>query len=184
MSCVSAGLFDGLFGGDDNKSITLTNTTTDGWCNSYDDGTSSSVYEIEGILNNLPDNVNKYELKVSIYDENGKLIKEDNGYNLKSIVRSSEKSKPSLIGMVIIDDSKNVSNIEVKLIDEEGTIVFNENTTFDMDNMDINHLTKETSSSSDDDEYEHSDWYKKYQDSLDKRREKEIREGTYYPDFD
>ncbi len=29
MSCVSAGLFDGLFGGDDNKNITLIKTITD-----------------------------------------------------------------------------------------------------------------------------------------------------------
>lgn len=52
--------------------------------------------------------------------------------------------------MVIIDDFKNVSNIEVKLIDEDGTIVFNENTTFNMENMKIYELTKDTSSSDDD----------------------------------
>lgn len=70
ISCVSAGLFDGLFGSND-KNITLTNVTTNGWCNSYDDGDISSVYEIDGIFNDLPNNINDYELKVAIYDNGG-----------------------------------------------------------------------------------------------------------------
>lgn len=68
---------------------------------------------------------------------------------MKHIARASDKSESSLLGMVIIDEFKNVSNIEIKIHDENGVVVFSENNTFNMKNMDINHLTKDTSSSDD-----------------------------------
>ena len=151
MSCVSAGLFDGLFGEDDsNKNITLLNESTHGWARFYDDGDIYTVYYLEGVLKDLPNNIDDYTIKLAIFDEKGDLIKEDDGNSIYFISKRSEKLDPVEIGAVHIDDYKNISIIELKVFDADGIIVYDKNITFTMQNMEIDYVTKNTSNSNDD----------------------------------
>ena len=173
MSCVSAGLFDGLFGGDgSDKNITLIKESVEISRIIYDDGEISTWYYVKGVFKDLPSDVKGYNLKISGYDENGKLIKDGDGFSMKSIAKSSKDSEPSLLGVVYDKEyeEKNISYIELTILDKDGKIVFDKNITFNLDTMDIRYETKSVSSSSDsnedsNDEY-HSEWLDNYLDNV------------------
>ena len=173
MSCVSAGLFDGLFGGEDSdKNITLIKESVEISRIIYDDGEISTWYYVKGVFKDLPSDVKGYNLKISGYDENGKLIKDGDGFSMKSIAKSSKDSEPSLLGVVYDKEyeEKNISHIELTILDKDGKIVFDKNITFNLDTMDLRYETKSVSSSSDsdddsNDEY-HSEWLDNYFDDV------------------
>ena len=173
MSCVSAGLFDGLFGGEDSdKNITLIKESVEISRIIYDDGEISTWYYVKGVFKDLPSDVKGYNLKISGYEENGKLIKDGDGFSMKSIAKSSKDSEPSLLGVVYDKEyeEKNISHIELTILDKDGKIVFDKNITFNLDTMDLRYETKSVSSSSDsdddsNDEY-HSEWLDNYFDDV------------------
>ena len=138
MSCVSAGLFDGLFGGeDDAKNITLIKEKTHGRCTYYDSGKVHAIYSIEGVLKDLPENIDGYDLQFLVYNDNGKLLKESSATSMKYIAENSKKSEPVELGALSLDKFENVSIVKLKLINEDGTVVFDKNVTFNMENVDI-----------------------------------------------
>lgn len=159
VSAVSAGLFDGWFGEEDiDKNITLIKESTDGLAYFYDDGEIHAIYSLDGVLKDLPSDVEGYNIRVTIYDENGDFIKDEAGSSMSFVSMYSEKSEPVELGSISMDDYINVSIIELKLFDEDGTIVLDENVTFRMENMNIEKLTEEDYA----DEYDDSSNSKEY----------------------
>lgn len=151
MSCVSAGLFDGLFGGDDSdKNITLIKESTGGHCTYYDDGDIHALYFIDGVLKDLPNDIKGYDLKFSIYDENGKLIKEEYALSMKFIADHSKESDPVELGSISLDEFKNVTVTELTLYNADGVVVFDKNVTFNMDNVEIEYYHDDNSDEDDD----------------------------------
>lgn len=141
VSSVNAGLFDFLGFG---PNIELTDETTSGICTIYDDtGRVYTTYYINGVLKGLPDNLRDYNLKSSIYDENGKLVGEyDDIVALEWIAESSKNNEPAMIGFVTIDDFKNVSVYELKIYNPDGEMIFEDNVTFSMDKMSFDHYNE------------------------------------------
>ena len=183
ISCVSAGLFDGFFGND--KNITLIKESTSGWAEIYDDGDVQSCYLVEGVFKDLPSNVKGYNLRVALYDETGKLIKEDDGYSMESIAKSSENSNPGYLCSIGVKKLVNVSKVELKIFDDEGVVVFDKNLTFSAENMDIKHVSKSESDTNDDDNYSSTSSDSKYSNKWEselyiKEMRDAERKGTYF----
>lgn len=137
-------------GGDDSndgKNITLIKESTSGWYNIYDDETIS-VYNIEGVFKGLPSNVDGYNLRISLY-EDGNLVKEDDGFLMEKIAKSSKDSYPSTLAIIGVDGYKHVDVAELKIYNKEGEIVFDQNVTIKQENMETNHITESTSENND-----------------------------------
>lgn len=149
MSFVSAGLFDGFFGEND-KDISLIKESTEATRNIYDDGRVDTIYSIKGVFKDLPNDIKGYNLKISLFDEQGNLMKESDGYAMKDIARNSKDSEPHELGLIYTSEYeiKNATSILLTMYNADGNIVFNKNITFNMNNMKINKLTKDKSSSS------------------------------------
>lgn len=184
VSCVSAGLFDGLFGGD-NKNITLTNESTSGWVEIHDDGSIQSCYMVDGVFEDLPSNVEGYNLKVALYDENGKLLKEADGSPMKGVAKASEKSNPTKLCFIGLEKNVNISVAEVKLYNPEGDVVLDKNVTFSMENVSIKHISKSTSDTDDADDDSSSYTYGKYSPKNEmelytNQMREEQSKGTYF----
>lgn len=148
FSAVSAGLFDGLFGGgnDENVNITLIKEFTEGVrCIYEDDGSVNTYYTIKGVFKGLPKNVEEYNLIISLYDKNGKLMKKDDGYTMRGIAKSSKNSEVSTLGQISTYDNKirDAKYIGLTIYDDEGKIVFDKNITFTIENLETNYLTIE-----------------------------------------
>ena len=154
MSCVSAGLFDGLFGESDNdKNITLIKESTSGLCTFYDNGEIHAVYNVEGVLKDLPEDIDGYDLQFSFYDENGKLIKEQSALSMKFIAEHSKDSDPVDLATISVNEYKNVSFVILKLLNDDGIVVFENNVTFNMDNVETDtYHVKDSSTDSDEDD--------------------------------
>lgn len=151
ISAVSAGWFDGLFGWGDNenKNITLIKEYTYGEHFIRANGDDYTTYELYGVLKDLPDDVTGYTLRVAIYDENEKLVKEDEGFaSMYTISDYSERSEPAWLGYIELNDFINISFYELKLYNPDGEIVLEENVTFTMGNIQTFDLRSSDSSSS------------------------------------
>lgn len=150
VSAVSASIFS--FFGWENE-ITLTQESTGGVCDIYDDGDTITTYSTVGILKGLPDNVENYVLKTAIYDRNGKLIDEEkDDYSLEFIADSSKQSEIDIIGDISIEGFKNVSLMELTIVNPDGKVVFEKNVTFAMENVTIEHINETEETVSDDNE--------------------------------
>lgn len=88
---------------------------------------------------NLPSDIEGYDLKTIFYGENNEFLHEDDGY-LEWMVDSFAKSEQDLLGSWQTQDPKNVSKIEVIIIDPMGEIIFNETVKYDMDKFDYSRL--------------------------------------------
>lgn len=166
MSCVSAGWFGW---GDDSaddvpENITLIKEFTEGLRGIHeDDGSVNTHYTIKGVFKGLPNNVEGYDLIISLYDKNGKLMKKDEGHSMDSIAKSSKKSEISTLGIISTYDKKiiDAKYIELTIYDDNGEIVFDKNITFTIENLQTNYFTIEddhptnsaSSSSSSSDKY-------------------------------
>lgn len=124
------------------KNITLIKESAKGSIELYDDGDIIAIYSIEGVLKDLPDNVYGYTSKIALYDENGELLKEDDGWPLDFIESYSRKSQTTELAVTSIDDDKNIQIIEYKLYDFDGNIVLDENVTISKGNIEVNHFNK------------------------------------------
>lgn len=150
----------------------------------FDDGEAHVTYSVNGILKDLPNDVNDYNLTITLYDKNGTLINESEGVPMETIAKHSEDSQPSILGTISIDEFVNVSFAEIKIYNSDEEVVFDENVTFHMENVIISHTTKDTLnnyhpvdntiesndynddvSDDSDDEY-HSDWLDHYFDEV------------------
>lgn len=96
-------------------------------------------YYLDGVLLNLPSDIEGYDLKTIFYGENNEFLHEDDGY-LEWMVDSFAKSEQDLLGSWQTQDPKNVSKIEVIIIDPMGEIIFNETVKYDMDKFDYSRL--------------------------------------------
>ena len=96
-------------------------------------------YYLDGVLLNLPSDIEGYDLKTIFYGENNEFLHEDDGY-LEWMVDSFAKSEQDLLGSWETQDPKNVSKIEVIIIDAMGEIIFNETVKYDMDKFDYSRL--------------------------------------------
>lgn len=96
-------------------------------------------YYLDGVLLNLPSNIEGYDLKTIFYGENNEFLHEDDGY-LEWMVDSFAKSEQDLLGSWQTQDPKNVSKIEVIIIDPQGETIFNETVKYDMDKFDYSRL--------------------------------------------
>lgn len=138
VNVVSAGFFDFLFGEDSNdsdKNITLIKEYTYGEHFIQDKG-DYTTYELYGVLKGLPNDVTGYTLRVAIYDENKKLIREDEGFSsMYQVSDYSKRSEPAWLGYIEVNDFLNVSLYELKVYNPDGEIVLNENVTFKMENI-------------------------------------------------
>jgi len=92
-------------------------------------------YYVEGVLLNLPDNINGYDLKTIFYDDNGKFLYQDDG-SFKWIAEDFKKSEQRTIGSWSADNPQNISYVEIIVVNPLGEIIFNETVSFDMDKVD------------------------------------------------
>ena len=135
--CFNSNLFSSL--GLDNGEITLTQASTYGYHNIYRNGSENTNYYIGGVFKGLPDDAENYTLETIIYDENGKLIDKTvyEYFWMSMIIDYSKDSEFSEVGCVSIEGFKNVTLLELKLLNPNGTIMFDQNYTFAMENISV-----------------------------------------------
>lgn len=122
----------------DSKNITLIKEKINGYA--YEsEGKNYTSYYLEGVIKNLPKDIDDYDLRGTFYDEKGRYIYEDQGY-LDYIKESSDKSTPSLLASCYCEGFRNLSYVQLELKDSNGDIVFNETIDYNMDKMDLSGL--------------------------------------------
>ena len=121
-------------GSADSKNINLIKEKLYGYAYKSD-GKEYYSYYLEGVIKNLPNNINDYDLRGTFYDEDGRYIYEDQGY-LEYIKESSDKSTPTILASCYTEDLRNLGYVQLELKDPNGDIVLNETIYYDMDKMD------------------------------------------------
>lgn len=134
---------------DDNSddNITLIKNETSGYASVTEGEDPNYYYYVDGVLKNLPNNLQGYDLKTIFYAENGTFLHEDEG-NIRYIAVDSAKSEQSTIGYWCTQDPVNISYVEIIIINPDGEIVFNQTMNYDMEKFDYSRLNHPYSPSS------------------------------------
>lgn len=148
ISSVSAGFLDGMFG-ENNENITLTDEKTYGFTYVGDIDGETYIYCVDGLFHNLPQGAKDYTLKAEYYDEHGHTALKGEAPSMDFIKSSSDKSKPVELVSNLTHEFKNITNVNLKIYSEDNEIVFDENISFNMRNMDLTGLDEDVPSESD-----------------------------------
>lgn len=127
------------FESNDDTNITLIKEHTHGYVFVNNGSDPYYNYYVDGVLLNLPSNVEGYDLKTNFYDENGKNVHESKG-NLEILEQHSKKSDPYGMGSWQTQDPHNISNVEIIIVNPTGGIVYNQTLKFDMEKFDYSRL--------------------------------------------
>ncbi len=100
------------------------------------EGKPVCYYHVDGVLKNLPNNIEGYDLKGTFYDENGKYIGENNAY-MKFVKEDSDRSELSTLVSCYTNGVKNLSYVELEMTGPNGNIIFNKTLNYDMEKMDL-----------------------------------------------
>lgn len=122
------------------ENITLIKENTFGYGSVYE-GNTTYYYYLKGVLKNLPNNIEGYDIKGTFHDKKGEYIYEDIG-DMDWIQEDSEKSEPTVLACMSSPELVNVSNIELVIYDPDGEIAFNETIDFDMKKMDLSSINE------------------------------------------
>ena len=103
------------------------------------DGKPICYYHVDGVLKNLPDNIEGYDLKGTFYDENNKYIGENNAM-MRFVKEDSDKSELSTLVTCYTHGVKNLSYVELEMTDPNGNVILNKTLNYDMEKMDLSEV--------------------------------------------
>lgn len=127
------------FGSNDDTNITLIKENTHGYVFVNNGSDPYYNYYVDGVLLNLPNNVEGYDIKTNFYDENNKMVHEDHG-NIGGLAYYAKKSESHFIGYWQTQDPHNISHVEIIIVNPTGNIVYNQTVKFDMNKFDYSRL--------------------------------------------
>ena len=129
----------------DDSNITLIKADTEGYA-SVTDGKEYYHYYLTGVLQNLPENLDGYDVKTRFYGSDGKYLDDDG--DMYDIARSSANSQKTTLGAVTPNEDYHMEKVVISVIDPNGKIVFNDTIKFDMNKFDYSDLNGESSDDS------------------------------------
>lgn len=136
---LAAFMFTGGNGSEESQNITLIKENAYGFT-FVNDGVPFYNYRIDGVITNLPDDFEGYDLIAGYYDKDGNLLEEYRDDYMKYIFSSSKKSQTDNIASIQTNEFLNVSYIQLEILNPNGTSIFNDTVEFDMAKMDLSGL--------------------------------------------
>lgn len=131
----NAELFDQT---NEGKNISLIKESTRGYA-FYSSNKTVYNYDLNGVLINIPKDPKGFTVHGKFYDENGGVVKESE-MDLDYFTYYTENSDPTTIAGIQTYDFVNVSEIEVKIMNPYGEVVFDETFKFNMNEFDLSRL--------------------------------------------
>lgn len=132
-------MFTGGNGSEESQNITLIKENAYGFT-FVNDGVPFYNYRLDGVITNLPDDFEGYDLIAGYYDKDGNLLEEYRDDYMKYIFSSSKKSQTDNIASIQTNEFLNVSYIQLEILNPNGTSIFNDTVEFDMAKMDLSGL--------------------------------------------
>ncbi len=136
---LAAFMFTGGNGSEESQNITLIKENAYGFT-FVNDGVPFYNYRLDGVITNLPDDFEGYDLIAGYYDKDGNLLEEYRDDYMKYIFSSSKKSQTDNIASIQTNEFLNVSYIQLEILNPNGTSIFNDTVEFDMAKMDLSGL--------------------------------------------